>query len=44
VLAGLLSIYLRRKSQRRVAQLLPERTSARLESGAAGVVALPQED
>ena len=44
VLAGLLSIYLRRKSLRRQAQLVPELTSARLESGTTGVVALPQED
>ena len=46
VLAGLLSIYLRKRSQRRKAQPVPvpERTPARLESGTAGVVALPQED
>jgi hypothetical protein len=46
VLAGLLSIYLRKRSQRRLAQPVPvpERTPARLETGTAGVVALPQED
>jgi hypothetical protein len=44
VFAGLLSIYLRRRSLRSQAQPAAERASSRLENGAPGVVALPQED
>jgi hypothetical protein len=43
VLAGLLSIYLRKRALRK-AQPVSEQAPARLEGGAAGVVALPQED